>query len=174
MYNKEVAEAIQHPSFLNFQYCKDPVQEAMQSKKFITPKMNMLCKTRAFIIRDNPCSPIIIFIITFTYTMGISQYQTTQCQQWHSGEELSHEILQGYFISTQIPREKSPEKQAKIDDANEEPWLLFTPVLKHTYTKEPWQYKGYYQACHQEVTEWLSTPTPHTPIWWPNTTSGRS
>lgn len=30
---------------------------------------------------------------------------------------------------------------------------------EHTYSEEPWKYKRYHQACHQEITEWVATPT---------------
>ena len=34
-----------------------------------------------------------------------------------------------------------------------------TGVLEHVHTEKPRKYEGYYQARHQEVTEWLTPPT---------------
>ena len=48
-------------------------------------------------------------------------------------------------------------------------------MLKHIHTEKPRKYEGYYQACHQEVTERLTPPTSDplrrvpvtTAAWWP-------
>lgn len=48
------------------------------------------------------------------------------------------------------------------------------PSLEHIYTKEPREDKSNYQACHQEVTKRLSTPTSSSPLIWDTTAAYKS